>query len=477
MNPTPALQRPFTRLLTWSMVNSAVLLLMEATLFALWYRALFLIDSSWAQVLWILLAVLLGSYLMALSLGNARLKTALRSLFILLWLVLAIFASMKLLLYAHQRASPAVLLLGTVRFIVDTSAGPGPFFHMLVIGLLVWRGVGLAHSPPVVRQVLVNFQLCLMWFLIYGLAYANAYPLESFAGFYLFLFSGLVAMSMARVASLEDFSREYGARLIPRHGSGWLPITILAALVVTGLALLLGWVATWRVVEIAAQIIALIITVLATLLIVLLSPLLVLLLQYLPALFEIFKQAFQRLMGIQLPPFLAQIGSQIARLIALSVPYLMQGRKLVLAAMVVGLIAIILLNVRRWNRQMLLNQEDQLDSEQRDSLAALLNRLLGRTPWKNLRLRSPAQLLAAARIRQVYRQLMGLCRKLGHERPSAITPLEFLPELESLFPGEESGLTTITHAYIRVRYGQYPETMQEVKAVLDTWERISRKKK
>lgn len=79
---------------------------------------------------------------------------------------------------------------------------------------------------------------------------------------------------------------------------------------------------------------------------------------------------------------------------------------------------------------------------------------------------------AAARIRWVYRQLMVLSVELNNPRKPGQTPLEFLPELGELFTDLNSDLSLITNAYIKVRYGKYPETEEEVDAVEASWRRI-----
>ena len=82
-------------------------------------------------------------------------------------------------------------------------------------------------------------------------------------------------------------------------------------------------------------------------------------------------------------------------------------------------------------------------------------------------------MLAAARIRRIYIQLMELCGDLGKSRPAALTPLEFLPVLMDLFPGFENDLQIITQAYLRVRYGELPETRMEVNQVEAAWAQIN----
>jgi hypothetical protein len=89
------------------------------------------------------------------------------------------------------------------------------------------------------------------------------------------------------------------------------------------------------------------------------------------------------------------------------------------------------------------------------------------------RLRPAQRWMAAERIRRVYQQLMERCTALQHPRPPSTTPLEFLPELNELFPGKSDDLEIITRAYIRIRYGEYPETNQEVDQVELAWKRIA----
>lgn len=52
---------------------------------------------------------------------------------------------------------------------------------------------------------------------------------------------------------------------------------------------------------------------------------------------------------------------------------------------------------------------------------------------------------------------MTLSQRLGSTRPPAATPLEFLPQLQALFSQEPDSVQAITQAYVKIRYGEYPE--------------------
>ena len=485
MNATPRAQR---RLYAWVTLTSLMLLLMEGTLEATWYRAIFNPSEflfrrnsysatfPWLETLAVVMIILAGTYLLALGLARLPVKSWARPAIFLPWLAACIAASLKVLIYPLDDLSVIDMFKASLAFITDLKAGPAGFLHIVVIGLLVWRAVSLARTPPVIGQVLASFQVGLVWFLIYGMGFAFRHPVESTAGFSLFLFSGLFAMSMARIASLDDFLLEHSGRFMPRYGSGWLLFTLAASLLVVGLALLLAWLVSGQLVALAVRLVALLLTLVTALLLILLSPVILFLWKFMPSLAEILKQAFARLMQLELPPFVEDFVNQVVYLINQSVPYLLEGRKLLLAGIVLAIMAAILFSLRRAMSVRLLEENGEANGSGA-SLSSLLQRILQLRPdWKARRMRAPAQVLAAARIRQIYRSMMILSRRLGHERPPAQTPLEFLPRLEALFPGESAGLNTITQAYVKVRYGKYPETLEEVRAVEAAWERIRRKK-
>jgi hypothetical protein len=90
-----------------------------------------------------------------------------------------------------------------------------------------------------------------------------------------------------------------------------------------------------------------------------------------------------------------------------------------------------------------------------------------------VRLRRKDRLRAAARIRRIYADFMDLCSDLGQPRPEPVTPLEFLPAAAEVFPSLDSDLEAITKSYLRVRYGELPETHQEVETIEIAWKRVS----
>jgi hypothetical protein len=458
----------------WSILAISMLLGMESTAVALWYQALFApAGVSWAGILGLLFTVLCASLLMLQAMQRFRWSRFARQAVFIVWLVLAAFASLKLFYYLNSAISISELVGMPVRYIIRSDVSAVNFYHLVVIALLVWRGVSLANKPVNLTGVQVSFQLWLILLLLYGMLFAPLYPTQATLGLYLFLFCGLVAMSSARVASLSEAR---GGR-IPRFGFGWMASIVASALALVGLSILVSWMAGGRVVQILSGVLMVIFAILTALVLFLLSPLLLYLAGHIPQLADLIQQLLTRLSNL---PY----SEQIARLIAVMnealkkvVPYILATRALVLVGILALLVLVILLAlyIRGSQARTVLEEEtSRIEPGAQDNpLQKLLRRLLQGA--RAMRGYHPAQLLAAARVRHIYRQLLALSKKMGAERLSSITPLEFLPSLVSLLPGEDDSLGLITRAYLKVRYGEYPETRQEVESVEAAWKRVRKK--
>ncbi len=143
---------------------------------------------------------------------------------------------------------------------------------------------------------------------------------------------------------------------------------------------------------------------------------------------------------------------------------------MIAAVLAVVVIAIIQIR-RRSTARRLLAEDDLADLEAPKKKTAPLLDLL--PSFRKKRRATAKNLLAAARIRFVYSQLMDLCDRLGKPRPRAITPLEFLPRMDALFPLNHNELQIITNAYIKIRYGELPETDRDVDEVLEAWKTVN----
>jgi hypothetical protein len=69
---------------------------------------------------------------------------------------------------------------------------------------------------------------------------------------------------------------------------------------------------------------------------------------------------------------------------------------------------------------------------------------------------------SAASIRKIYASVVDLADEAGYPRDRAETPYEHREVLYQAFPGGQSAVDAITEAYVRVHYGEVPDTWEEM---------------
>ncbi|HSH05883.1 MAG TPA: DUF4129 domain-containing protein [Anaerolineae bacterium] len=76
---------------------------------------------------------------------------------------------------------------------------------------------------------------------------------------------------------------------------------------------------------------------------------------------------------------------------------------------------------------------------------------------------------AAASIRRIYAQMTQMATDYGYPRPATTTPLEYLSLLSQAWPDHQVETNLITQAFIRIRYGEIPETEAELAEIRSAW--------
>jgi hypothetical protein len=82
------------------------------------------------------------------------------------------------------------------------------------------------------------------------------------------------------------------------------------------------------------------------------------------------------------------------------------------------------------------------------------------------------RLYAAVSIRKIYANMARLAEREGYPRLPSQTPYEYLPALGLAFPNCRAEAAAITEAYVKVHYGQVPESAGELQRIRDNWQRI-----
>lgn len=104
-------------------------------------------------------------------------------------------------------------------------------------------------------------------------------------------------------------------------------------------------------------------------------------------------------------------------------------------------------------------------AEQSGDEEGLLQKLLGRLGFaRNWR--------TAVSIRRIYRQMMALADAGGYPKLDVETPYEYLHTLDKAWPQNRPETRIITNAYVKVRYGEIPETAVELAEIRQAWQRL-----
>lgn len=106
------------------------------------------------------------------------------------------------------------------------------------------------------------------------------------------------------------------------------------------------------------------------------------------------------------------------------------------------------------------------EEEEEDTPGKKLLRRLGL--WRGWR--------AAASIRRVYRQMCQAATAVGYPRSESETPYEYLKTLAKAWPENTADSRLITQAFVKIRYGELPETPEELEAILQAWQRLEQTK-
>lgn len=456
------------RVRLWSELAGLTLMIMELVWVASFYNTFSFDRVSWWKIFLVMGVLMMGSHYLSRAMAFFQLSLRSRRIIFGAWLVIGLLGSLKTLVLANQDVSLFFLITHPFSVISpDEGASLGQFWHLLLASILIWRGVTLSHAPVSATQAQRSFQIGLLIFILYGLTIsAFKTPVNSFAELYAFLAAGILSMSAARIAGVSELR---GGRA-GKFSRDWFAGISAFALVLVALSIVTAVVIQRPVSYITDQITRMLLALLSVILLILTYPFIWLISFIFPYLVKLFSDMPQVNVLEDIGDMLGQYQGEQSQLISGLVGAANYGRILGRIGIIVG-IGLAILAALRWRAQIRAAGAE----EQAENLPARL-RFPGIPPIQPRgildRLIHPARWLAAARIRRIYAELMDTCESLGRPRPEAVTPLEFLPTGETLFPEFPAELRTITNAYLKVRYGELPETQQEVNDCQEAWNKI-----
>ncbi len=475
-----------TRLKPWREISILMLIIMEVCWVTPWFRSL--TSATYAispqRVFTVILITVLIAHIFIRSMNMARIKKRVQQVSMVIFILVAIFACLKILLYGGQSTSVGQLLnrplnsFGDLRDVI-----PAEFIVIITILVAVWRGVSIAQEHLGPSSVLNHFWLGIIMYVIFIFVNTLATGESPAEFFYLFLFCALVGMVAARM-SVIGLLRGGNESKIDRS---WLTGMVLAAAGLVSVSALLGGLMGNHLPWIGSLFLG-IFGGIMVLLWLLISPLISALIPILQKIFNIqalkgladsFNNLDQIILGFgrnildtinqsALSKFLERVGPTLRTIIFIAI----------IVLVISGVVA--WMAIKLWQDRL----RREPGTEEKSSLQPgnLLQRMLDLLRNSLAGVSSLAQLTdlsrrqrlrAAARIRRVYAELMELCAALGHPRGKAETPLEFLQHVHQLFPQLQPEAMLITEAYNCIRYGLLPETQQDVDEVEDAWRKIS----
>lgn len=80
----------------------------------------------------------------------------------------------------------------------------------------------------------------------------------------------------------------------------------------------------------------------------------------------------------------------------------------------------------------------------------------------------------AASIRRIYQEMVKSAAAVGYPRLEAETPYEYLHTLAKAWPDHQEETRLLTEAFVKIRYGELPETKEELDMIIAAWERLEK---
>ena len=444
----------------WPQVAVFLLVIVELCWILPWFRMVMQVTSAapvWEAAL-VLGGITLAAYGLGFVMDALRLMKNIQLAGFLVLLAGNLLLAESLLLQKPAFGAANVL----------AKLDPGAVLVLFFVIWMWWRGLTLSQDLLRPTTAWRRFELGLLLFMAYlFIASQVSFYRPGFGVFVLFLFSGLMAVVFARVSyvginkgsSKNPFDLRWLSSVFGILG-GTVTLAALAGSLLTGqYRLFLDFLAS--AIKFLIAVTVFILGIPGLLVSLLITPFVPWLKMLVPESNETFNldtlsQMFDLSEAENLPP------------ISISI------QTICFWALVLLLVVVLIARIRRTlqARRYSTTLEPELLLRRGEAREIIRKALQDALNGLAARLRPARRLIAAARIRRIYTQLMDLSEQLNCPRPESATPYEFLPALGELFTTQTEDLRVITEAYVRVRYGEFPESMAEIELVESAWQRL-----
>ena len=337
-----------------------------------------------------------------------------------------------------------------------------PDLLILILALVAWwRGIVASRQEADIDQIWYRFRLGVFGLLVYLIVAAFGPPPEVTGLLFGFFFFGLMSVALARILELGGIhSSSLGSRqwvsVLAGAILGSLALALLASLIFAQgtVRTVLGWFRP------LVRLVERLLWYVVSALVYLIWPLLEMLLNFA-------RSVTADQLNIFMSPLMSPLASpqEFAEQAAESTGLGSFCKATAVVLIAVGGLYLVSLAIRR-----LAERRDEENQDERESLWSsgdLLNDLkdgLQRTleGLRNLGRRETRGHRSAASIRKMYASVVDLAEEAGYPRDLAETPYEHRAVLYQAFPGGNRAVDAITEAYVRVHYGEVPDTREEM---------------
>jgi hypothetical protein len=425
---------------------------------------------------WLLLVMLLPLNLIRLmSLAYFDVRRQRRVMIIALLLV--VLLSWRFLLY---NASSPFDLSWLRQFMNNLAEGGNLLWTrdlsvFLVTIFMWWRGIRLALRAPEINNVGLRLRLGGLIFLPLIVWFSSGFVEASIVPFVLLFFlAALMVVSLVRAENIEQERSGLAATLNARwfavvFGAALLIVFLgaLLAALVSGdpLLILVGWLAPlWQSLRFGLTVVGVTLFKIVEPALGVLDVIMPLIARWMVAALTIVSNALRRA-NILREDAATEIPTPEPNADVVGVIF---TGKAITTVIMLGLIVLVALALVRAYRQAAYaarsserSHVDQIQSEEPGMGRRVLDRLGLFRQWR-----------AAASVRRIYRLMCQAAAAAGYPRLGAETPYEYLPTLARVWPEQPTEPRLITEAFIRVRYGEIPETDEELETIRGAWRRL-----
>ena len=347
-----------------------------------------------------------------------------------------------------------------------------------IVCFMWWRGIRLTYHIPSLDRAGLRLRVGGLILAPLVIWIASDLLLKNVLPFILLFFTGgLTAIALIRAEQTEQERSGQAASLTPQ----WVGSIFVAAVAVVFTGSLLAtiisgqppeaialWIAPiWLAIRMGATAVFTTAVYVASPLLNALAWLIQLIISFLSSLLSGAMQALQDAAPNIAMPATPEVVTEATEVIETSGAS--DGTKIIVILLMLAVILLVTLGLSRLFRQAVIAARDSeqigsqtLESLEKPSLARRMLEKLGLL--KGLR--------TAISIRRIYWQMCRAAAGAGYPRLDVETPYEYLASLIQVWPTNTADARLITQAYVKIRYGELPESQEEINQIRAAWQRL-----